>query len=140
MPYVYKRWFLYTQYGLRKDGDIFKIGDSAVVVDRYGDITIKEKEFRGSEGLWDLLTRKGVNKEHVTSDDLGTYKKVLLLTNAHLERYQPGGVINVSRGKSSAKLSPPFREAQKPRCRIGITPCPGGYLSIFTKISARALY
>ena len=28
MPYVYKRRFLDTQYGLRKDGDIFKIGDS----------------------------------------------------------------------------------------------------------------
>ena len=71
MPYVYKRWFLDTQYGLRKDGDIFKIGDSAVVVDRYGDITIKEKEFRGSEVLWELLTLK--NKERLTSDDLRTY-------------------------------------------------------------------
>jgi len=85
MPYVYKRRFLDTQYGIRKDGDIFKIGDFSVVVDQDGDITIKEKEFRGSEGLWELLTRKRVNKEHVTSDDLRTYKKILMLTNAHLE-------------------------------------------------------
>ena len=67
MPYVYKR-----QYGMRMDGDIFKIGDSAVLVDQDGDITIKEKEFWGFEGLWDLLTYKRVNKEHVTSDDLRT--------------------------------------------------------------------
>jgi len=52
MPYVYKKRFLDTQYGILKDGDIFKIGDSSVVVDT-GDITIKE--FRGSEGLWELL-------------------------------------------------------------------------------------
>jgi hypothetical protein len=52
MPYVYKRRFLETQYGMRKDGDIFKIGDSAVLVDQGGDITIKEKEFRSSVGLW----------------------------------------------------------------------------------------
>ena len=62
MPYVYKRRFLDTQYGTRKDGDTFKIGDTLVLVDQDGDITIKENEFRGSEGLWELLTRKNVNK------------------------------------------------------------------------------
>ena len=47
MPYVYKRRFLDTQYGIRKDGDTFKIGDSPVLVDQNGDITIKETEFQG---------------------------------------------------------------------------------------------
>jgi len=89
MPYDYKRRFLDTQYGMRKDGDIFKIGDCAVLVDQDGDITIKVKEFRVSEGLWELLTRKRGNKEHVTSDDLRTYKKILLMTNTHLEGYRP---------------------------------------------------
>jgi hypothetical protein len=65
---------------MRKDGGIFKIGDSSVLVDQDGDITIKEKEFRGSEGLWELLTRKRVNKEHVTSEDLRTYKYYCCLT------------------------------------------------------------
>jgi hypothetical protein len=45
---MFTREFLDTQYGICKDGDIFKIGDSPVVVDQDGDITIKEKEFRGS--------------------------------------------------------------------------------------------
>jgi len=62
MPYVYKRRFLDTQYGMHKDGDIFKNGDSAVLVDQDGDITIKEKEFRGSEVLWELLKRKRVKR------------------------------------------------------------------------------
>ena len=99
MPYVYKRRFCDTQYGMGKDGDIFKIGDSAVVLDQHGDITIKGKECRGSEVLRVLLTRRTVNKKHVTSDYLRTYKKILLLTNAHLEAYQPGSIINVCRGK-----------------------------------------
>jgi hypothetical protein len=72
MPYVYKRRFLDTQYSIHKDGVIFKIGDSSVLVDQDGDITIKKKEIGGSEGLWELLTRKRLNKEHVTSDDLRT--------------------------------------------------------------------
>jgi len=41
MPYIYKRRFLDTQYCMHKDGDIFKVGDSAVLVDQDGDITIK---------------------------------------------------------------------------------------------------
>ena len=34
LPYDYKRRFLDTQYGICKDGNIFKIGDSAVLVDQ----------------------------------------------------------------------------------------------------------
>jgi len=113
MPNVYKRRLLDTEYGIRRDGDIFNIGDSSVLVDQDGDITMKEKKFRVSEGLWELLTLKKVNKEHVTSDDLRTYKKILLLTNAHLAGYYPGGVINVNRRKSSAKSSPPFSRGPK---------------------------
>jgi len=107
MPYVYKRRFLDTQYGIRKDGDKFKIGNSPVLVDQDGDITIKENEFRGSEGLWNLLTRMNMNKEHVTADELTKYKKILLLTNAHLEGYDPACAINVGRGKK-------FRESIDP--------------------------
>jgi hypothetical protein len=42
MPYVYKRRFLDTQYGIGRDGDTFKIGDSPVLVVQDGEITIKE--------------------------------------------------------------------------------------------------
>jgi hypothetical protein len=113
IPFVYKRRFLDTQYGIRKDGDIFKIGYSAVLVDQDGDITIKEKEFRGAEGLWELFTRKRVNKEHETSDDLWTYKNILIRTNAHLHGYQPGGVINVSRGKNFREIIAPVSRGPK---------------------------
>ena len=99
MPYVYRWRFVDTYYCMRKDGDIVKIGDSAVLEDQDGDITVKETEFRGSEGLWELLKRNRVNKDYVTSDDLRQYKKILLISNAHLEGYQPGGFI-VSGGQN----------------------------------------
>jgi len=113
MPYVYKRRFLDTQYGICKDGDTFKIDDSPVVVDVEGDITIKKNEFRGYEGLWELLTRKNVNKEHVTSDDLRKYKKILLLNNVHVEGCDPAGAINVGRGKKFREIIAPFSRGPK---------------------------
>ena len=67
----------------------------------------------GSEVLCELLTRKNVNEEHVTSDDLRKYKKILLLTNAHLQGYQAEYIINVGRGNYPRNYGPPFRETQK---------------------------
>jgi len=112
MSYVYKRRFLDTQYGIRKNRDSFKIGNSVVGVDTDGDNTIKE-EFCGSEGLWELLTRKNVNKQHVTSDDLRTCKKILLMTNAHLEGFTPEASLMSPERKSSAKSSPHFSQSPK---------------------------
>ena len=84
MHYVYKRRFLDTQYGVRKDCDMFMIGHSPIVVDTRGDITIKDRVFKGSKGFWELLTCKNVNTEIITKDDLKSYKKILTMTNAHL--------------------------------------------------------
>jgi hypothetical protein len=44
------------------------IGNSNVSVDKDGDLYIKEQHFRGTSGLWELLTRKRINKEKVTND------------------------------------------------------------------------
>jgi len=52
---------------------MFMIGDSPIVVDTGGDITIKERVFKESKGLWKLLTRKKVNKKFITKDVLMTY-------------------------------------------------------------------
>jgi len=73
VPYLYNRRYLDTQYGLRKDGDSFKIGDSTVLVDPDSDITIKGREFRGTTGLCELLTRKNVDRKNITTDDLKKY-------------------------------------------------------------------
>jgi len=98
MDYVNKRRFLNTQYGVRKDGDIFKIGDSSIGVDTGGDIMIKERIFKESKGLCELLTSKKVNTDFIPKNDLKTYKKILTMTNAHLTKYQPDSNINITRG------------------------------------------
>jgi len=99
-PYLYesKRRFLDTEYGIRRVGDEFMIGDSRVSVDRDGNIHIKEVEFPATKGLWEFLTRKKVNKKSVISKDLKEYKTILEMTNAHLEGYDPNANIRTSKG------------------------------------------
>ena len=61
---------------------------------------IKGNEFRGSEGQWEQLKLKKVNRKHVTLGDMRTYKKIFLTTNAHWDVYHRGGAINVIGGKT----------------------------------------
>jgi hypothetical protein len=85
-PYVYNKRFLDKQYVFRKEADCtFLIGDEPLTVDRESNITIYGKEYRGTLGLWELLTRKSVNKDIVTIQDMKAYKNILDLTNADLE-------------------------------------------------------
>ena len=69
-----------------------------MLVDTDSDITINGKEFRGTKGLWELLTRKSVDRRKIPTDDLKNYKKLLELTKANLTDYRPGADIQITRG------------------------------------------
>jgi hypothetical protein len=74
------------------------IGDSQVEVDKDSNVHIKKQIFPATKGLWELLTRKRVNKKLITTEDLKQYKKILEMTNAHLEGYDRDANINVTTG------------------------------------------
>jgi len=103
-PYLYNRRFLDKQYGIRRDGGTFMIGNSAVTVDDTSDITVNDKRFRGTKGLWELLTRKKVDTKLISTNDLKRYKNILEMTSAHLVGYEPGGDIQISRGPKSVNV------------------------------------
>jgi hypothetical protein len=107
-PYAHESDSLVKEYGLRNDGDKYRIGNSTVTIDADSNIYIKDKHFKGTEGLWDLLTRKKPNLKNVTTRDYRKYKSILQMTNAHLEQYEPGGSIHVS-GASNTETSFPQR-------------------------------
>jgi len=93
-----KMRLLDIRYGIRREGVNLKIGNSTVTVDSMRNIIIKGKEFKGTEYLWKLLTRKNVNYDSIVKNVLQRYKTILEMTNAHLESYRPGGNIQTSRG------------------------------------------
>jgi len=68
-----------------------------VTVDTNSDVYIRDKHFKGTRVLWELLTRKKVDIRLV-SEDLKQYNSIMDLTSAHLEGYEPSAPIHVSRG------------------------------------------
>jgi len=88
------------------------IGDSTVFIDPDHD-TIKGTVFRGTDGLWEILKRKNVNKHLTVKEDLNSYKQILIMTNAHLNSYQPGDNNNILRGKKFRDvITPLFAKGQ----------------------------
>jgi hypothetical protein len=69
-----------------------------VTIDEEGNIYLNDKYFKGTEGLWDLLTCNKPNPDAITTNDYRKYKNIPHMTNAQLEQYEPGGNIHVSRG------------------------------------------
>ena len=51
------------------------------------------------QGLWELLTRRKVQWDIITKDDLKAYKKILLMTSGHLTGYEPEDNIHIPFGK-----------------------------------------
>ena len=103
-PYLDSVRFLDGQYGIRRVGSTLMIGDAPITVHAKGDLTIGGTRYKGTRGLWELLTRKNVNNDVITKSDLNAYKRILVRTNAHLAGYEPGGDIQVSRGIKYTKI------------------------------------
>ena len=109
--------FLDNQYGIRREDDgMFMIGDSKFSVDNTSDISTKGRHFNATRVLWELLTRKFVNRGVVTTDDLKRYKTILELTNAHLLENKPGGNVQTSCGpKVRDVILKLFPQTRRPR-------------------------
>jgi len=100
------RRFLDTQYGIIRDGEQLMIGDSPVFINPDDNVTIKGTVFRGTEGLWELLTPKNVNTQLIDKEDLKA--KYIDIDNPHLTRYQHEDNINITRGKKFREFIEPL--------------------------------
>ena len=61
-----------TQYGIRRDGNNFKIGNSNLTYITLV-ISLLGEKFKGTEDLWKLLTRKNID---YVSIDKTNYKNI----------------------------------------------------------------
>jgi hypothetical protein len=112
--YLYNRRFLDKDYGIRKEEDgTFMLGNSPVSVDAQSNVIVHDKLYRGTAGLWELLTRKKVNQSLITTDDLRTYKKLLEMTSAHLENNEPRGNIKTTRGTKFKVIAKLFSQTRR---------------------------
>ena len=68
-------------FGIYVDGGTWKIGNENVVVDG-NDLFIGEEKYEGTRGLWELIVSKEPSEQKYNDDDLATYSKIMVNTNA----------------------------------------------------------
>jgi len=89
-PHLKDTKLLNTRYSIRRKSDNFKIRNATVTVDKKSNLIVRGKQFKGTEDLWTLLTRKDVNYDEIDENELLKYKNILEMPNAHLKGYRSG--------------------------------------------------
>jgi hypothetical protein len=97
--YVYHTGNVDNDFGMRRDADgTFRIWDADVEIDNDSNIIVEGKSYKGTRGLFELLTRKKVDQSFITESDLKSYKEILQTTHGHLQNNDPAGDIKTKRG------------------------------------------
>ena len=94
---------------MRKDPDSgdFLIGNTKVEISN-DDISIGDSIYRGTDGLWSLLTLKEPDFELVTADDMANYKEILEKSSAHKQGYKADAKIASSSGRKYMNVIKPL--------------------------------
>jgi len=86
----------YGVYQDETDGS-FKIGRSGFKFNNKH-VFVDGKNYKATQGLWELLTESQPNRNLVTMQDRQAYKQILLQSNAHRVNYSPYGKIKANKG------------------------------------------
>lgn len=81
-------------YGPRIQDDKLMIGNSLLTFDNEGNIHINDVQYKGTEGLYELLFKRQPDEEMYKENDLNAYKDILIKTNAHKKGYIKSSNIN----------------------------------------------
>jgi hypothetical protein len=97
--YVYHTGNVDNDFGMRRDADgTFRIGDADVEIDNDSNVIVQGKSYKGTRGLFELLTCKKVAQSFITESDLKSYKEILQTTHGHLRNNDPAGDIKTKSG------------------------------------------
>jgi len=82
---------------LRRDADgPFRNRNAEVVIDQDSNVFVKGKSYRGTRGLFEMLTRKKLQQILITKRNLQSFSDILEATHGHLENNDPAGVIKTT--------------------------------------------
>ena len=94
-------------FGLYAQEGKFKIGNKEVNIED-NDIKIDNIIFEGTPGFWELVTSKNPNPDNYTSEDLGKYQQLVILTNTAYQGNNP------KNNKAKSSRSPKWKNIIKP--------------------------
>ena len=107
-----------TTFGIyNKDNALF-IGDSPIEV-RDNDLIVKNKEYKGTEGLWELIVKNNPSK--FNQEDKDNYEEIITQTNAFYQDNDPTNKrVKSSRSNKWKNFIKPIYEKSKETTGSGL--------------------
>ena len=94
--------------GIHDKNGSFYIGSEPVKI-RDNNIFIDNTEYRGTSGLWKLITSKNIpDKSEYTPEDLVSYSYIMMKTNTARNKYNPRGQYRGGSNRKMKELIKPF--------------------------------
>ena len=104
----------YHVYGARLTDEGLMIGNSLIRIDNADNLTIKNKTFKGTPGLFELLFTK--EPQGYTRKDLESFKTICKVTNAHKKGYDAASPVyrnkSIKYKNLIMKLFPPTKSGR----------------------------
>lgn len=117
--YLFKKEKMDLIYGVRYDGDNWKMGNKIVKISEDDDMALMDPhdetnyiEFQATPGLMDLIMYKEPHSELWTQEDLKMYKKILEFTNAHRRLWRKQEQLKGSSGTKWTNVIKPLVEGK----------------------------
>ena len=107
--YASNKKFTDTTFGIHSKDGVFYIGDTPITI-QGDDITVKDKTYDGTPGLWELITMAKPNESIYDGNDLNDYAEILVATNAMRQQNNPNKPKS-SRSEKWMKIIKPIWEA-----------------------------
>src|SRR6218665_1335247 len=103
--YASNKKYTDTTFGINSKDGVFYIGDSHISI-QGDDVTVRDKTYAGTPGLWELLTMAKPNESIYDNSDLEDYAEILDTTNAMKQPNNPS--------KSKSSRSEKYKNIIKP--------------------------
>lgn len=100
----------YTNPSVRRTSDKWIIGDGEIKFLDDDILEIKRKQYKGTQGLYELMFKKKPNREIYTSQDLNIYKLIIDKTNAYKRNYMGNRQVNGNGGFKYKHIIKPLLE------------------------------
>lgn len=98
-----------NNYGIRSEnGSDLWIGNSPITIE-INDIIFQNKKYKGTQGLWELLTLKDP-LDYYTKKDLENYEEIIINSNSYRTNYEENGKIKSNTGLKYMQYIKPILE------------------------------
>ena len=137
LQYVSNEKLADTTFGIHSKDEVLHIGNSPISIEG-DDITVGNKTYKGTPGLWELMTRKKPNKTIIKQNDRDDYDEILVSSGALYTEKNPNKPKSSRSSKYNEIIKPIISRLKgRPTTGEGVVVIPQDHNALVEMLSLR---